>query len=114
MVGLALIGPKLVKAADPGCAAFKGTALLAYNKMIGDLNHQASQSTLTTDIQSAISQLTAAEGKAKNASAQSALSTLLSQLSTVRGDVANGSVPSTVVDQLNNAASSTDSACGTL
>jgi hypothetical protein len=109
-----LIGPKLLKATDPGCSDFKGTALTSYNQLINDLNKQAPSVTLNSDIQAAVSKLTTAAGDAKNAGARSALNSLIANLGTVRTDVGKGSVPPSVEQSLNGAASAADSACGTL
>jgi hypothetical protein len=113
-VGAIVLVPSLVKASDPGCQSFKGTALTAYNQTISDLNSQASQSTLTTDMTAAISDIAAAAGQAKSATVRTALDGLLTRLTIVRRDVLKGSVPLKTVQALNNAAGTADSACGTI
>jgi len=114
LAGGVFLTPKLLKAFDPGCDYFKGTALNSYNQMIGDLNKQASQSKLSSDIQTTISQLMTAETRAKSSAVENSLSSLLTQLSTIRTDVSDGSVPGGVVQSLNSAAQAADNACGTL
>ncbi len=112
-LGIYLV-PHIVKLADPGCTSFKGTALDAYNKTINDLNTHASQRTITTDINVAISDINAAEAKSQNATAKSALGALSGQLVTVRADVARGNVPGSVIQTLNTLGDAADTACGTL
>jgi hypothetical protein len=111
-IGAAVVGPRLLRHTDPGCTAYTANALPAYNQTITDLNHQASQATLSSDLTTAIAQLSAATGQAQDATAKSALQGLLTQLTQVQADVQKGSVPSTTVSQLNTAASAADNACG--
>jgi hypothetical protein len=106
-----IVAPKLLGPTDPGCKAYTGTALTAYNNTIDDLNAQASQAKLTSDMNTAIAELRTAAGQAQSASAKSALNGLLTELTSVRTDVQSGSVPSTTVSQLNAAANKADSAC---
>lgn len=113
LVAAAFLVPKLLKAADPGCDYFKGTALGSYNQMIDDLNRRAPQSTLNADIQSAISQIGTAEGKASDKTVQTGLSNLRTQLGALRTDEADGSVPQNAVAALNDAAQAADNDCGT-
>jgi type II secretory pathway pseudopilin PulG len=96
---------------DPGCQAYTGTALPDYNKAIGDLNGHAAQSTLSAEINQAVSSLQAAANKAHSTSAKSALRGLLTELKTVQADVGRGSVPTSTVDALNNASTAADHAC---
>jgi hypothetical protein len=103
--------PKYLGPSDPGCKAYTGTALSAYNQAIGDLNAQASQTKMTSDMGIAIPRLSAAAGQAKSASVKAALGKLLAELNTVRVDVQNGSVPAQTVTALNSAATSADKAC---
>jgi hypothetical protein len=109
--GAVILVPKYLGPSDPGCKAYTGTALSAYNETIGDLNAQASQAKLTTDMSTAISELTAAAGQAQSASVKAALDNLLAELTTVRADAQNGSVPAQTVTALNSAATSADKAC---
>jgi predicted PurR-regulated permease PerM len=115
IAGLAVfLVPKLIKASDPGCTYFKGTALSTYNSMVGDLNSGATQSTLSGEVTTTISQLTTAENDAQNSSVRSSLATLIGELGVVQKDVAGGSVPKSVISALNNDADATDNACGTI
>jgi hypothetical protein len=109
--GIALAVPKLLGSSDPGCASYNGTTLPAYNRTISDLNARASQSQLTSDMTSAIADLTTAADQAKSATVKSALDGLLSELSTVRTDVQKGSVSAQTVTALNNASRAADNAC---
>jgi hypothetical protein len=109
--GAALAVPKLLGSSDPGCASYTGNALTAYNQTISDLNAQASQSQLTSDMTTAITDLTTAANQAKSATVKSALDGLSSELSTVRADVQKGSVPAQTVAALNSASRAADNAC---
>jgi hypothetical protein len=109
--GGAVIAPKLLKHADPGCAAYTSNALPAYNHAISDLNAQASQATLETDLTAAISQLTTATGQANGAEVKTALQSLLTQLKQVQSDVQKGAVPDATVTSLNTASTAADKAC---
>jgi hypothetical protein len=109
--GVALAVPKLFGTSDPGCASYTGTALTAYNRTINDLNAQASQSQLTSDMTSAIADLTTAADQAKSATVKSALDGLSGELSTVRADVQRGSVSAQTVASLNSASRAADNAC---
>jgi maltooligosyltrehalose synthase len=106
-----IVTPKLLGPTDPGCKSYTGTALTAYNNTIDDLNVQASQAKLTTDMNTAIAELQTAAGQAQSASAKTALNGLLTELTAVRTDVQSGSVPSATVSQLNAAARKADNAC---
>jgi len=110
-VGGVVIAPRLLSSSDPGCKAYSGTAITAYNKTIDDLNAQASQSVLTTDMTATIADLTDAVGQAKSDSVKSALTGLLTQLKTVQSDVKSGSVPTNTVNALNAASTKADNAC---
>jgi hypothetical protein len=109
--GGAVIAPKLLKHTDPGCTVYTSSALPAYNHAISDLNAQASQATLETDLTAAIGQLTTAAGQASGAQVKTALQSLLTQLKGVQSDVKNGSVPDTTVTSLNAASTAADNAC---
>src|SRR6202042_1845753 len=45
-----IVAPKVLGPSDPGCKAYAGPALTAYNKTIHDLNAQAPQSVLSADM----------------------------------------------------------------
>ena len=112
-VGGVFVAPKLLAgSSDPGCKAYSGSALTAYNKTIDDLNAQASQSVLSADMSAATTDLSAAISQAQSASVKSALSGLLTQLNSVKTDVQSGSVPTNTVSALNAASTTADKACG--
>jgi hypothetical protein len=96
---------------DPGCQAYANTALPAYNKAVGVLNSQASQSTLGADMTIAVTDLTSAAQQAQSGPARSALGAMLTELKTVQADVASGSVPSAVVKALNADSTAADGVC---
>jgi hypothetical protein len=109
-----VVAPKLLaggSSSDPGCTAYSGSTLTAYNKTIDDLNAQASQSVLSADMSTAITDLNGAISQAKSDSVKSALNGLLTQLNAVKTDVQSGSVPTATVNALNAASSTADQAC---
>jgi hypothetical protein len=111
-IGGVLVAPKLLGgSSDPGCTAYSGTAITAYNKTINDLNAQASQSVLTADMSTTITDLNSAIAQAKSASVKSALNGLLTELKSVQTDVKAGSVPTATVNALNAASTTADKAC---
>jgi hypothetical protein len=110
-IGAAVTAPRFLHHTDAGCAAYSTSALPAYNKTITDLNAQASQATLGSDLTTAIAQLSAAAGQAQGAAVKSALQGLLTQLTQVQTDVQKGSVPAATVAQLNTASAAADNAC---
>jgi len=111
-VGGVIVAPKLLGgSSDPGCAAYSGTALTAYNKTIDDLNAQASQSVLSADMSTTITELTSAIAQAKSTSVKSALNGLLTELKDVQAGVQAGSVPAATVNALNAASAKADNAC---
>ena len=111
-IGAVVVTPKLLGASsDPGCKAYAGSTLTAYNKTIGDLNNQSSQQTLTKDMATTVTDLNGAIAQAQSASVKTALNTLLAELKTVQSDVGSGSVPSSTVSALNTASTTADNAC---
>jgi hypothetical protein len=112
-VGGVVVAPGLLSrgSSDPGCKAYSGAALTAYNKTIDDLNAQASQSVLSTDMSTAITDLNSAISQAQAAPVKSALNGLLTQLKAVQADVKSGSVPTSTVNSLNAASTAADHAC---
>jgi hypothetical protein len=111
-VGGVIIAPRLLAgSSDPGCKSYAGPAITAYNKTIDDLNSQASQSVLTADMSTAITDLTSSIGQAQSASVKTALGGLLTELKSVQTDVRSGSVPTATVDALNAASTKADNAC---
>jgi hypothetical protein len=113
-VGGVVVAPRLLGgggSSDPGCKAYAGSAITAYNKTIGDMNAQAAQSVLDADMSATITDLTGAIAQAQSASVKSALTGLLTELKSVQTDVRSGSVPTTTVNALNAASAAADSAC---
>lgn len=114
-VGGVIVAPKLLNgggaASDPGCKAYSGTALAAYNKTIDDMNAQASQSVLSADMSAASTDLTSAIDQAQSAAVKSALTGLLTELQSVKAGVESGSVPASTVSALNAASAKADNAC---
>jgi hypothetical protein len=110
-IGAAVEGPKYLHHSDPGCTSYSADALPAYNRAIDDLNSQASQATLTGDLSTAVTQLTAAVNQAQSTSVKTALQGLLADLTQVQADVHKGSVPASTVSTLNGASAAADNAC---
>jgi hypothetical protein len=111
-VGGVIIAPRLLAgSSDPGCKSYSSTAITAYNKTIDDLNSQASQSVLSADMSTAITELTSSIGQAQSASVKTALDGLLTELKSVQSGVRSGSVPTATVDALNAASTKADNAC---
>jgi hypothetical protein len=110
-IGGVILAPKMLRPSDPGCTAYAGPALTAYNKTIYDLNAQAAQSRLSADMSAAVSELTQAITAAHGSTVKSALNGLLSELRTVQADVAAGTVPTSTVNALNAASTTADKAC---
>jgi hypothetical protein len=106
--------PHLIRAADPGCASYKGQALTAYNKVIADFGGHTPAS-LAPDLSRAITALDGAAGRSRDPGTSRDLSRLTAQLRTVLSDVQAGRVvPDSALGALNADATHTDSACGTL
>jgi hypothetical protein len=111
----AYLMPYLVRAADPGCVAYKATALGAYRAAISDLNAGRPAPKLTADGARAVGELRAAAGESRSPAAVGGLAALAGDLATVLGDVrSGGTVPGPAVTALNRAADRVDAACGTL
>ena len=111
-VGGVVIAPRLLGgSSDPGCKSYSGAALTAYNKTIDDLNAQASQTVLSADMSTAITDLTTSISQAQSDSVKTALNGLLTQLKTVQTDVKAGAVPTSTVNSLNAASTAADKAC---
>jgi hypothetical protein len=106
-----ILAPSVLGPSDPGCQAYAGPALTAYNKMIYDLNAQAPQARLSADMAAAVSELTKATADAHAQAVKSALNALLSGLRTVQADVAAGTVPNSALNALNTASAAADKAC---
>jgi hypothetical protein len=110
-IGGVILAPKMVHRPDPGCTAYAGPALTAYNKTINDLNAEATQAHLSADMSAAVSEMTKAVDAAHDSTVKSALSVLLIQLKKVQADVAGGTLPASTVNALNAASTTADHAC---
>jgi hypothetical protein len=108
------VAPHVIKAADPGCTAFKESALTHYNKAIEDFGDRTGSTKTAADLSRAISYLRAAAAKSKNAESRKALNNLVTQLARARADENSGHIPASVILALNHDAAETDNACGTL
>jgi len=111
-IGAVLVVPKLSGGrTDPGCTAYAGTTLTAYNKTIADMNAHASQSSLEADIAAATTGLSSAIGQAQRPAVTSALTGLRTALQTVDVGVRSDKVPASAVNGLNAASAAADGAC---
>ena len=109
------IGLCLFRAADPGCAAYKGSALTAYYRVISDFSGSHVAPHLAGDVSRAISELEAAADRSRDPATARALSVLTQDLRGVRGELRTGAVvPGTAMQALNRDAARTDAACGTI
>lgn len=133
-IGLALIwavtgvylAPRLARAADPGCTAFKVTALASYNRVISDLGgpgespagasaRDRGSGKVMTDLPRAITALSAAAARSHSVTTRRDLSRLTRQLKRVLADIRDGMVvPSAALAALNTDAARADTACGTV
>jgi hypothetical protein len=109
------LGPHLVRAADPGCVYYKGSALVAYQRVIDDFSDGANDATTARDLETAIRQLDRAAAQSLNRAASGSLIALSAQLQTVLSDVqAHAPVPRAVLLGLNRDSALADGACGTV
>ncbi len=107
--------PHVVRAADPGCVAYKNTALTAYNRVADDVSDGRSRARLTRDLTAAITTLAAATADSRAEAASRSLAALSGGLRTLRGDVEAGrAVPRGLLLSLNRETSAADTACGTV
>ena len=107
--------PHLIRAADPGCAAYKGPALTAYNKVISDFSGSHLTPHLTADVARAVGALQLAAARSRDPAVAHALSVLTHDLRTVLGKLHEGVVvPGLAMEALNRDAARADAACGTL
>ncbi len=112
--GFVYVVPYVIKAADPGCTAFKEKALPRYDTAIGDLNRKAGRITAQADLGSAITSLRAAAGDSQSEQPRAALQNLAGELARARADTGSGQVPGSVMQALNHDAVVADNACGTI
>jgi hypothetical protein len=107
--------PHLIRASDPGCMAYKNTALTAYNRVVEDVSDGTGRDVLARDLSSAITQIDRAAGDSGNATAARSLDALSGGLRTVLADVRAGhDVPRHVLLTLNHDTDIADTACGTV
>jgi hypothetical protein len=112
--GFVYVAPYVIKAADPGCTAFKEKALPRYDAAIGDLNRKAGRITVETDLGIAITSLRAAASDSHREQPRAALQNLAGELARARTDAGSGQVPGSVMQALNHDAVVADNACGTI
>jgi hypothetical protein len=107
--------PHLVRAADPGCSAYKGSALTAYNRAIADFNGNHTTPNITRDVARATSALETAADRSRDPAAARALNVLTRDLRAVLDDLHTGAVvPESAMQALNRDTAHADAACGTL
>ncbi len=107
--------PHLIRAADPGCVAYKNTALTAYNRMAADVSNGVSRARLTQDLTAAIATVGEARSDTRSAAASRPLAALSGELRTMRVDVRAGRVvPRQLLLSLNRETRAADAACGTV
>lgn len=107
--------PHLARAADPGCVAYKGSALVAYRRVIDDFRAGAEDAGTARDLAAAIHQLDEAAAASRSGAASGSLTALSVQLQTVLSDVQTGTpVPQAVLRGLNRDSALADGACGTV
>jgi len=111
----AYLVPNLIRAADPGCVAYKNSALTSYNRVVADVNGGTPPAVLSRDLATAIRQIDRAARDSHSAATVRSLRSLSSGLRTVLGDVrAQVVVPRPVLLRLNRETGLADGACGTV
>lgn len=122
-IGLALVWagavgyllPHLIRAADPGCEAYKNNALTSYNRVAADVNNGADRAVLTRDVAAAVRQTGRAARDSENPAAARSLAALSSGLHTMLTDIRAGRiVPRQVLLGLNQDTDTADDVCGTV
>ena len=107
--------PHLAQAADPGCVAYKGPALVAYRKVIDDFRKGADDARTARDLTTAIRQLNGAAAASRSGTASGSLAGLSAQLQTVLVDFqARPLVPREALQALNRDSARADKECGTV
>jgi hypothetical protein len=107
--------PHLTRAADPGCAAYKGPALTAYDKVVADFDGTHLTPHIAADVARAAGALELAVARSRDPATAHALSVLARDLRTVLGKLHAGAVvPGPAMRALNRDAARADAACGTL
>jgi hypothetical protein len=109
------LAPHLARAADPGCVAYKSSALAAYRTVINDFSVGAEDAKTARDLTAAIRQLDGAAAASHNRAASRSLTALAAQLRPALSDVQAGTlVPQAVLRGLNRDSALADGACGTV
>lgn len=107
--------PHLIRAADPGCVAYKNTALTAYNRVAADVSNGVNRARLARDLAAAIASVGEARSDTRSAAASRPLAALSGELRTMRADVRAGRVvPRELLLSLNQETRAADIACGTV
>ena len=107
--------PHLIRAADPGCEAYKDNALTSYNRVVADVNNGADRAVLARDLTAAVRQTGRAARDSQNPVAARSLTALSSGLQTMLSDIQAGRiVPRQVLLALNKDTDTADNACGTV
>jgi hypothetical protein len=107
--------PHLIRAADPGCEAYKDNVLTSYNRVVADVNNGAGRAVLARDLAAAARQAGRAARDSRNPAATRSLSALSSGLRAMLSDIQAGrTVPRQVLLTLNKDTGTADSACGTV
>ena len=107
--------PHLIRAADPGCEAYKDNALTSYNRVVADVNNGADRALLARDLTAAVRQSGRAARDSQNPVAARSLTALSSGLQTMLSDIQAGRiVPRQVLLALNKDTDTADDACGTV
>jgi hypothetical protein len=107
--------PHLIRAADPGCEAYKDNVLTSYNRVVADVNNGADRAVLARDLTAAVRQTSRAARDSQDPVAARSLTALSSGLQTMLSDVQAGRmVPRQVLLTLNKDTDTADAACGTV
>ena len=107
--------PHLIRAADPGCEAYKDNALTSYNRVVADVNSGADRAVLARELTTAVRQTGRAARDSQDPVAARSLTALSSGLQTMLSDIQAGRiVPRQVLLTLNKDTDTADGACGTV
>jgi hypothetical protein len=107
--------PHLAQAADPGCTAYKGPALAAYERVIDDFNVVGQHAGAAHDLGVTIGLMHTASARSASPGTARALAGFAGHLQAVLSDIRDGhGVPEHALTALNRAAARADQACGTV
>ena len=107
--------PDLIRATDPGCVAYKNTALTAYNRVADDVSDGRTRAQLARDLAAAITTIGRATADSRSAATTRSLAALSGDLRAMRADVQAGRVvPRDLLLALNRETGAADAACGTV